>query len=312
MAQVAASNAATAPPAATACRLSYRGRFAPSPTGPLHLGSLFTALASYLQSRAHHGAWLLRIDDLDMERVVPGAADRILRTLERFGLFWDGQVTYQSLNIEAYQQAIDTLREKGLLFACTCSRKTLVDFRRYPGICTGQSRSRQEPHALRLLSGNRVVTVHDRLQGDYRQDFSAEVGDFIVRRRDGVHAYHLATVVDDAAAGVTEVLRGVDLLESTPRQMLLQSALDLPTPDYLHVPVLIDSTGTKLSKQTGAKAVDDTRPAAILYVLLGLLGHPPPLELQHAPVSALLEWAISAWHTKNLRATALEVDQLLP
>ena len=177
---------------------SYCGRFAPSPTGPLHLGSLFTALASYLQARSRHGKWLVRIDDLDTARVIPGATDEILRTLEYFGLHWDAPLTFQSDNRERYQQAIDSLNDKGLLYACTCTRKTLANLPRYPGLCRHRTNSADGPHTLRLIAENSIVVIHDRLQGQYRQDFSREVGDFIVRRSDGLHAYHLATVVDDA------------------------------------------------------------------------------------------------------------------
>lgn len=290
-----------------ACDLPYRGRFAPSPTGPLHLGSLFTALASYLQARAHGGAWLIRIDDVDCARAVPGAADAILTTLERFALFWDGAVVYQTQRTANYQTAIEHLSDQGRLYACTCTRKSLVQWPRYPGLCRGRRNTAAMPHALRLITQGEVVTVLDRLQGTYRQDFDREVGDFIVRRSDGIHAYHLATVVDDAEAGITEVVRGVDLLESTPRQVLLQRALNLQTPAYLHVPVLVDKAGIKLSKQTGAAPVDIGNPGKVLYSLLPLLGLTPPTELSNAPADVILNWAVAGWGQRRLLGTVIEI-----
>lgn len=286
---------------------SYRGRFAPSPTGPLHLGSLFTALASYLQARAQGGAWLLRIDDVDRVRSVPGAADAILKTLERFSLFWDGPVVYQSRNLDCYNVAIEALCVQRRLYACTCTRKSLSQWTRYPGICRSRSPDLSSRHALRLITDGAVVTVADRMQGEYFQDFSKEVGDFVVRRSDGIHSYHLASVIDDADAGITEVVRGVDLLESTPRQILLQQALGLPTPEYLHLPVLVDNNGIKLSKQTGAPPVDDRHPEQTLHWLLPLLGLSPSADLVGAPATVLLEWAVSVW---NQRAKPSQVGSI--
>lgn len=287
--------------------LPYRGRFAPSPTGPLHLGSLFTALASYLQARAHGGAWLIRIDDVDCARSVPGAADAILATLERFSLFWDGAVVYQSQRTAHYQAAVERLSGQGRLYACTCARKSLVQWPRYPGLCRGRPNPTAMPHALRLITEGEVVTVLDGLQGAYSQDFDREIGDFIVRRSDGIHAYHLATVVDDAEAGITEVVRGVDLLESTPRQVLLQRALNFHTPAYLHLPLLVDKAGIKLSKQTGAAPVDVRKPGELLYSLLPLLGLSPPCELSDAPSDDLVNWAVASWDQRRLHGKAIEI-----
>jgi len=286
----------------------YRGRFAPSPTGPLHLGSLYTALASYLEARARGGQWRVRIDDVDTPRVAAGAADAILRTLERFGLDWDGPVIRQSERFETYRQALETLDQESHLYACTCSRRQLHalshgegDLTIYPGHCREANRDRQEPHALRLRCRNRVVTVRDRLQGEYRQDFAQEVGDFVLRRRDGVYAYHLATVLDDADAGITEVLRGLDLLHSTPRQILLLRLLGLPTPDYLHIPLIVDGAGIKLSKQTGAPPIDADHPEDVLFDVLPLLALDPPQELRGAPCADLLDWAVEHWSVERLR-----------
>jgi len=291
----------------------YRGRFAPSPTGPLHLGSLCTALAGFLQAKSRQGEWLLRLDDADAPRVAPGAGDAIRRTLERFALHWDGPVALQSQAAEAYQAALARLDEAGLLYPCTCSRKTLAALpcapqgpAPYPGTCRGGGRERrQQPHALRVTVGDAVVRVDDKLQGARRWDLAREFGDFIVYRRDGIVAYHLATVVDDARAGVTEVLRGYDLLASTPLQIHLQRLLGLPTPDYRHVPVIVDRQGVKLSKQNLAEAVDAKNPSPTLLALLRLLGHPPPAELGKAPPAEILAWAVACWDVSRLSGTEL-------
>jgi len=287
----------------------YRGRFAPSPTGPLHLGSLYTALASFLQARAHRGEWLLRIDDVDSLRTAPAATDRILRTLERHGLHWDGPVVFQSRNLETYQKAIETLESRGLLYPCTCTRQELMSLARsvpepiaYPGLCRFRDRDRNRPHALRVKTDGEIIIFVDKMQGRFQQDLAAEIGDFIVRRRDAIHAYHLATVIDDCEAGITQVMRGFDLLESTPRQIHLQRLLDLPTPDYLHVPVIVDAAGNKLSKQSGALPVNDAHPSPTLFRLLTLLNQSPPRELQTAPPKAILSWAIGAWDIGKLPA----------
>ncbi|QSA98794.1 tRNA glutamyl-Q(34) synthetase GluQRS [Methylococcus sp. EFPC2] len=290
----------------------YRGRFAPSPTGPLHLGSLYTALASFLQARARGGIWLLRIDDIDRPRVVPGAADRIRQTLEYFGLTWDGPVTSQSTHLDDYRQALGQLVDRGLTYRCTCSRKQLRmnpgddgETGIYLGHCRDATRHPEQAHALRLRAGGRIVAFNDKLQGRYQQDFSREIGDFIVRRRDDVYAYHLATVVDDARSGISEVLRGSDLLAATPCQIILQQELGLPTPDYLHIPVVTDRTGVKLSKQTGAAAVPLARPSATLYRLLTMLRQNPPADLSEAPKEALLDWAIRHWDVSRLKEDGL-------
>jgi glutamyl-Q tRNA(Asp) synthetase len=280
----------------------YRGRFAPSPTGPLHLGSLYTALASFLQARANRGEWLLRIDDVDSLRSIPCAADGILRTLDRHGLHWDGEVVFQSRSLEAYRAALNELESTGLLYPCTCSRQDLVARARrdphragYPGFCRNLGRDRREPHALRIKVDGGMVVFTDQQQGEFRQDLTNEVGDFIVRRRDGIYAYHLATVIDDHQAGITEVMRGIDLLESTPRQIHLQRRLNLPTPAYRHVPVVVDAQGHKLSKQSGAVPVDDAHPSHTLFRLLNLLNQAPPNELRNAPPDEILRWAAGVW-----------------
>jgi glutamyl-Q tRNA(Asp) synthetase len=273
----------------------------------LHLGSLYTALAGFLRARALRGEWLLRIDDADGPRSAPGAADSILRALERHGLHWDGGVAYQSRALDTYRQALETLDRAGFLYPCACTRKTLAaaDGAIYPGHCRAAGRDRSGPHALRVKTYLEVVTIMDGLRGAFSQNLAEEVGDFILLRRDGIYAYHLTAVVDDARAGITEVLRGMDLLDSAPRQAYLQRLLHLPAPAYLHVPVLVDAQGVKLSKQTGARAADERAPSANLFALLRLMGQNPPEELQAAPPEETLAWAIPAFDISRLNGGAL-------
>lgn len=288
------------------------GRFAPSPSGPLHLGSLYTALASFLQAKASGGEWLVRIDDLDPERSRAVAADHIRRTLERYGLFWDRELIFQSQRGARYAAALARLRDAAVLYPCTCSRKALAvesGTSAYPGFCRHRSLAEPGPsYALRVRAPNTVISLTDRLQGPYAQDLAAEVGDFVVKRRDGAIAYHLATVLDDHDAGVTQVVRGVDLLPSTPRQIYLQQLLELTQPDYCHIPVLVDTDGAKLSKSTHATAVDHKNPGATLYRLLVWLEQHPPAALVHEPVGTILEWGIAAWRPDRLsRRTRVQV-----
>jgi glutamyl-Q tRNA(Asp) synthetase len=291
----------------TRSETAYRGRFAPSPTGPLHLGSLYTALAGFLQARAHQGLWHLRIDDIDPPRTVRGSADRIMYALDTLGLHWDGPVLHQSRRLEEYRAALDRLRSEGLIYSCTCSRKELASLSGeaagvYPGLCrlrTAEPRS--EPHALRIVTEGAHIAFHDRLQGPIEQNLEREVGDFILFRRDQVYAYHLATVLDDAEQGITEVLRGIDLLDSTPRQIFLQETLGLPAKGYAHVPILVDSRGQKLSKQSFAPEADTGNPGNILFRLLELLNQSPPAELKTATAEEILTWAIEHWDLSRLK-----------
>ena len=248
----------------------YRGRFAPSPTGPLHLGSLVAATASYLDARAHGGEWLVRMEDLDTPRNQPGAADSILADLEVFGFRWDGPVVYQSQRIEAYRDALDRLKAAGLAFPCGCSRKE-IDGDRYPGTCANG------------LPPGKVARAW-RVRGE---------GDFVLLRADGIFAYQLAVVVDDAAQAITDVVRGADLLDSTPRQIFLQGLLGYPTPHYVHVPVVLAADGQKLSKQTGAAALDRSRAGDLLWDALEFLGRRPPAELRRAAVDEIWRWALA-------------------
>jgi glutamyl-Q tRNA(Asp) synthetase len=271
------------------------GRFAPSPTGPLHLGSLLTAVASHLNANSRRGRWLVRIEDLDTQRCVPGAADEILRTLERHALHWHGPVMYQHDRIRHYVAAIERLTAAGLTFECTCSRSQL-DHKIYNGHCRNSRSDRtDEPHAVRVKVPAEKLGLHDEIQGLYEQRLDQDVGDFIVLRRDGVVAYQLAVVVDDIDQGITDIVRGADLLDNTPRQLLLFNLLGAPAPRYAHIPVLIDRTGRKLSKQTFASAVDGRNPSANLTLILTLLGHEPPHELRGSTAEELIGWATQYW-----------------
>lgn len=284
--------------------MSYVGRFAPSPTGPLHLGSLATAVASFLHARAHGGEWLVRIEDIDPPREVPGAADDILRTLEAFDLEWDRPVLYQSSRLAAYAEAADDLLASGRAFRCRCSRSEIRaanegESGRYPGTC----RDRRVPPgdaAVRVRVEAGLVSVVDGLQGTSDVDLSGVLGDYVVVRRDGLPAYHLAVVLDDAEQGVTTVVRGVDLLDSTAAHIHLQRTLGLSTPEYHHLPVLVNEAGQKLSKQTGAAAVD-ARDRSLAARVLRLLGLTVPPEMAGERPGVLLQWAAQRWQIEALR-----------
>jgi glutamyl-Q tRNA(Asp) synthetase len=283
----------------------YVGRFAPSPTGPLHLGSLYTALASYLDARVQRGRWLLRIDDIDTPRNMPGAADGILATLEAYGLHWDGPVFYESEHLADYEQALFKLQQSGLLYNCTCSRKMLAELPGrhdiYPGLCRNRAAVPfGRPCALRIKSDDRDIFFDDRLQGAIRQNLADEHGDFILKRKEGIVSYQLACVIDDYLQGVTHAVRGFDLVDSTPKQIYLQQLLGLPTPSYSHVPLIIDSQGYKLSKQTLAEAVTMQDTHATLFKLLELLKQKPPVSLKQASCREMLEWAVQHWSPEAL------------
>ena len=290
----------------------YRGRFAPSPTGPLHLGSMFTALASFLQARSRQGEWLLRIDDIDTPRVMEGATGAIKRTLEDHALFWDGDIVMQSRKSHEYHSALRMLDASGILYPCNCSRQTLRTMvsrsgkpSPYPGTCRMARISRRQAHALRVMTRGASITVDDELQGSRCFDIEREFGDFVVLRRDGIISYHLATVIDDWQAGVTEVLRGFDLLESTPLQMHLQKLLGLPSHTYSHVPIVADRLGIKLSKQNLAEAVDGKNASATLFLLLDLLKQSPPLALKGALPDEILAWAVPNWDISKLSGVSV-------
>ena len=281
---------------------AYVGRFAPSPTGPLHFGSLVAAVASWLDARAAGGRWLVRIEDVDTTRTVPGAADAILRTLEAMGLAWDGEVVRQSERVELYEAALERLRAGGYVYRCRCSRREIADSGLvglegaiYPGTCRRLALPPGGGLAERMIAPAEPVTFVDRAIGTVSQNVARDIGDFVVKRRDGLHAYQLAVVVDDALQGVTDVVRGADLLWSTPRQIALQRALGHATPRYLHFPVVTNEAGEKLSKQTGAEPIDAGNAPELLRHALRFLGQPPA---EGADARAMLDRAARQFVTK--------------
>jgi glutamyl-Q tRNA(Asp) synthetase len=289
--------------------IPYRGRFAPSPTGMLHFGSLVAAVGSYLDARHHQGEWQLRIEDLDPPREVPGAADGILRALEAFGLTWDGPVSYQSRCRDRYEAALERLDELGFLYGCACTRKEIPDSgipggggAVYPGTCRGGLPPGRTARSLRVRVDDGVIGVQDRLQGRTRQSLRELAGDFIVRRADGLIAYQLAVVVDDGAQQITHIVRGADLLDSTPRQIYLQRLLGLPTPDYLHLPVAVNGAGEKLAKQTRARKVCPEHAGRILKDVLRFLHQALPESADDATPEELRLWAIAHWDVQSLPA----------
>jgi glutamyl-Q tRNA(Asp) synthetase len=283
----------------------YSGRFAPSPTGPLHFGSLLAAVASYLQARTQAGRWLLRIEDIDPPRAQPGAADAIVAALDRYGFEWDGPVSFQSRSRERHAAALQALRDAGHAYPCGCSRSTLASGVHgplgivYPGTCRTGCDAKHT--AMRVKTDNVPVTFVDALQGPQSQRLESDSGDFIIWRRDGLVAYHLAVVVDDFEQGITEVARGIDLMNSTPRQIWLQRLLQYPSPRYLHIPVAINAAGEKLSKSTGAGEVSLTGISKTLVLALSVLGQRPPPDLGSALPKAIWAWAQEHWQVDVLR-----------
>lgn len=291
---------------------AYRGRFAPSPSGPLHFGSLVAALGSCLQARAHGGQWHLRMEDLDIPRCSPGVADDILRTLAAFGFEWDGAVVYQSQRLDTYRAALARLQTAGWVYGCACTRREIADSSVigiegvvYPGACRNGVADGRAVRALRVRTDNDAICFDDALQGRVCQQLQSDIGDFVLLRADGIFAYQLAVVVDDAELGVTEVVRGADLLASTPRQIYLQRLLGLPAPGYLHLPIALNTQGQKLSKQTRAPALDVRDPLPALRQAMIFLNHPAPQGLD--TLAAFWEWATAAWDVARLpRAAAVE------
>lgn len=281
----------------------YRGRFAPTPSGPLHFGSLVAALGSYLDARAANGQWLVRIEDIDPPRCPPGADSTILRQLETFGLDWDERVYWQHDRHEVYQQALEQLAARGLAYPCSCSRKQWQAYAVYPGWCRDGPSDPGKPVAWRLRSdlASRPIIWHDRLFG--RQQFDpAELGDVVLKRKDNLWAYQLAVVVDDAEQGISDVVRGLDLLDNTPWQRQLQIALNLPEPRYLHLPLVVTPEGQKLSKQNLAPALaeapDDVRRQ--LFQALQALDQAPPVALATESPDRQLHWAVANWSVDRL------------
>ena len=285
----------------------YIGRFAPSPTGPLHFGSLVAAVASFLDARSNQGKWLLRIEDIDKPREVAGAATQIISTLAAFGFEWDDEIIYQSQRVDFYESALSLLIEKHLIYPCTCTRKEIADSAKtnglegsiYPKTCLSKPNKQNHPIAWRIKTNSIPIVFEDRLQGLIKQIISTTIGDFILKRADGLFAYQLAVVVDDAAQGVNYIVRGSDLLLSTTRQIYLQNALNLPTPTYMHIPVVMNDGGQKLSKQTLAHPISECNQVVTLWKALRFLKQSPPKDLQHHSLADVWSWAIKNWQPIN-------------
>lgn len=282
---------------------SYVGRFAPSPTGPLHAGSLLAALASCLEARAHNGRWLLRMEDVDAPRTRPGAADMILRQLDAFGFEWDDEIIWQSHRLDAYREALDRLIAEAHAYPCACTRREIADSalmapdgsHRYPGTCRNGLPAGRHARTWRCRTGSVRLDWQDAIQGAQSEALAETVGDFVLLRADGQFAYQLAVVVDDIWQGVTHIVRGADLLDSTGRQRHLQILLGQPHPEYAHLPVLTNAAGEKLSKQTLAAPIDPGRPGAALVSTLRHLGQHPPDKLETASINTIWAWAHAHW-----------------
>lgn len=284
----------------------YKGRFAPSPTGPLHFGSLVAAAGSYLDARASRGKWLVRMEDVDRLRCRPAYDKAIMLSLEAYGFQWDGSVMRQSERNEAYQAALETLRKKNLAYPCACTRKEISDSDIapdgapiYPGTCAAGLPAGKTPRAWRIRVSGQTIRFVDLVQGRLSQDLSKTVGDFVLLRADGYFAYQLAVVVDDASQGITRIVRGADLLDSTPRQIYLQHCLGVSFPEYAHLPVAVNAAGEKLSKQTRARALDDKNPVLALLAAFEFLGM-PSLRGNDTSLDDLWKEAVRHWSLDNV------------
>jgi len=295
----------------------YRGRFAPSPTGPLHFGSLIAAVGSFLQARSRQGEWWLRIENIDPPREAAGAIDAILYSLEAHGLVWDGQVQYQQQREERFAAALDEIRQTGRLYLCSCSRQQIANDTGqrsgpliYPGTCRHKPPVDHGPHAKRVNTQNSTIQFEDTLQGEQYVNLETESGDFVLQRSDGLFSYQLAVALDDVEQGMTEVVRGSDLLDSTPRQIFIQQLLGFTPPRYTHLPVAIDPvTGQKLSKQNHAPALIDSQATRNLWQVLDFLGQHPPVELRQTSVEEFWSWAIPHWQLSAVpRCMAIQVE----
>ncbi len=319
--------------------MPYIGRFAPSPTGSLHFGSLVAAVASYCDAKANKGKWLIRMEDLDRPREVAGAADSILQQLESFGFEWDGddsstKIVYQSQRTDIYQAYLQQLKHNGLIYTCTCSRKEIadssiasgIDGAIYPKTClnkTLQNSLQNSPSdfntsASRIDIGSQRINVDnapkisflDAIQGEISQTLQTDVGDFILKRKDGFFAYQLAVVVDDALQNITHIVRGADLLDSTPRQIYLQNSLGFDLPNYAHIPIAVNNEGEKLSKQTLAKPISTRLAEHQLFEALSFLGQNPPADIKNASLGESWRWAISNWNLAKVpKQTYLKIIQ---
>ncbi len=282
----------------SASETPYIGRFAPTPSGPLHFGSLVAALASYLDAKARKGLWLMRIEDIDPPREQAGASDAILQALEAFELFWDGEVMYQSQQNERYQDQVNQLLNQGLAYRCQCSRKQLKAHTVYPNSCRKNPPPAEADCAIRLKTEG-VFSIEDRIQGHCQWPMD-QVGDFIIQRRDKLFAYQLAVVLDDHEQGINQVVRGYDILESTPRQLQLLKHLNLTPPTYAHIPVIVQANGQKLSKQNLAPAINSKEKHQLLLRALAALQIFPEQEIQASAYSDILRWAVDQWDPSRL------------
>jgi glutamyl-Q tRNA(Asp) synthetase len=283
---------------------SYRGRFAPSPTGPVHYGTLVAAVGSYLQAKSKGGEWLVRMEDVDTTRRVAGADTDILRTLECLGFEWHGEVLYQSQQTHYYEDVLQQLISQSRIFPCRCSRKQLAESASaiYPGTCRGRTLPEKHEHALRLQAENVDIEFDDAVMGRHTQNIQRQCGDFVVKRRDGLFAYQLAVVADDALQHITEIVRGADLLDSTPRQIYLQRLLGFPQPAYCHLPLAVDAAGNKFSKSEGASRIDIKHREQLVVSVLDFLGQNPPCGLSQADINAIWSWAIANWQITSVSA----------
>lgn len=287
----------------------YIGRFAPSPTGPVHFGTLIAAVGSYLQAKKNNGAWIIRMEDVDTTRKVAGSDKEILNTLEAFGFEWDNEIIYQSQQTALYQSALEQLLSQSMLFPCVCSRKQLAETNSdiYPGTCRNRQLAEdklveENEYALRLLARDVTIEFSDTVMGKQSQNIAQQCGDFVIKRRDGLFAYQLAVVVDDALQGITEIVRGSDLLDSTPRQIYLQQLLNYPTPGYCHLPLAIDKHGNKISKSGNATRVDIKYRGKLICKVLMFLGQNPPIDLSDSSIDDIWSWAIKHWNISQVPA----------
>lgn len=285
----------------------YVGRFAPSPTGPLHFGSLVAAVASYCDAKANQGRWLVRMEDVDKPREMQGAADDILHTLHAFGFEWDGEVVYQSQRNALYQQAFQQLLDKKLLYPCSCSRKEIADSAThgieglvYAGTCRAGMLQHKTQHAWRVSVTDEILSFDDAIQGQQSQQLSRDIGDFVLKRADGLFAYQLAVVVDDADQQITHIVRGADLLNSTPRQIYLQQLLEFAQPHYAHIPLAVNSNGEKLSKQNLALPINKEHAPQLIFEALLFLGQNPPPTLKQNSLPEIWQWAIQNWQLSKI------------
>lgn len=291
----------------------YRGRFAPTPSGNLHFGSLIAALGSFLEAHTHGGKWFVRIDDLDAQRVQPGSIDHILRTLEGYGLHWDGSVefhnvVYQSERYPTYLEALEKIKALGLVYECVCSRKEIISIAKkgkggaiYSGTCRYLKNQAKDVRSLRVRTDKTNLMWRDQLFGEQNENLEEDIGDFVLWRGDGVCSYHLAVVVDDYAQGITSIVRGQDLMDTTSRQIHIQKILGYPQPDYFHLPTVVNKNGDKLSKQTHAPTLLIQQAPKELINALIFLEQKPPNDLKNEEVSTIIQWAIENWKPKQIK-----------